>query len=78
MVKIKLRLPDIKGVKDFVAIMNRCPVDAEVKCGKYKVDAKSIMGIFSLDLTQVVTLTIYADTNDVMDTITDLNEYIVA
>ena len=77
MVKIKLRLPDIKGVKDFVAIMNRCPADAEVKCGKYKVDAKSIMGIFSLDLTQVVTLTIYADTNDVMDTITDLNEYTV-
>ena len=78
MIKIAIRLPDIQAVKDFVAIMNRCHVDAEVKCGKYKVDAKSIMGIFSLDLSKVVTLTIYAEANDVMETVTDLNKYIVA
>lgn len=75
MTRIEIRLPDIESVKDFVRIMNHCPAEAEVRVGKYKVDAKSIMGLFSLDLDGSIVVAINADTNDVMETIADLNKY---
>ena len=75
MSRIGVRLPDIESVKEFVRIMNRCPAEAEVRVGKYKVDAKSIMGLFSLDLDNTIVVEIHADANDVMETIADLNKY---
>ena len=58
-VNIKLSLAE--NVKSFVNIVNRYPYDVDLRAGRHVVDAKSILGIFSLDLSKPVTLEIHAD-----------------
>lgn len=60
MKKFKIRLKSIDDVKAFVHTVNLFPYDVDLICGRYIVDAKSIMGIFSLDLTQDLTVGIHA------------------
>ncbi len=54
----KLMLNSIESVKEFSSAMSRCEADCDLLAEnhKYVVDAKSIMGIFSLDLSKPVTL----------------------
>lgn len=59
----KVRLSSIENVKNFVNAIRKSDVKFELVSGRYVVDAKSIMGIFSLDLTKPLELR--ADT-DVM------------
>jgi phosphotransferase system HPr-like phosphotransfer protein len=49
-------LGNISRVKEFVAIAQNCVGDTTLKSGRYVVDGKSILGIFSLDLSQPVEL----------------------
>ena len=56
MVSVNIMLNSIKDVKDFVNIVNQYDFDVELVLGKYVIDAKSIMGIFSLDLSQKLLL----------------------
>ena len=51
-------------VKEFVNVMQDYPYEILLKSGKYVVDAKSILGIFSLDLSQPVTVEVYSDDCD--------------
>lgn len=56
MVEIKILLSSIEDVKEFTALANNYPFELDLVTGRYAVDAKSIMGIFSLDLTKPLTL----------------------
>ena len=58
-VNIKLSLAE--NVKSFVNIVNRYPYDVDLRAGRHVVDAKSILGIFSLDLSKPITLEVYSD-----------------
>ena len=49
-----LLLSSINDVKDFVNIVSRYDFDVDLTSGRYVVDAKSIMGIFSLDLSKPI------------------------
>ena len=60
--KTKIKLDSINAVKDFVSIVMLYDFDIDLVSGRYAVDAKSIMGIFSLDLSQ--TLVLNADTDE--------------
>ena len=51
-----VHLPEIADVSDFVNIMSRFRFEAQLHVGSYSVDAKSIMGIFTLDREQPLTL----------------------
>ena len=51
-------------VKDFVAITQNCDCEILLKSGKYVVDAKSILGIFSLDLSKPLIVEIHSDNCD--------------
>ena len=51
-------------VKNFVSLVNRYPYDVDLRAGRHVVDAKSILGIFSLDLSKPVTMEIYSDNCD--------------
>ena len=51
-------------VKNFVSLVNRYPYDMDLRSGRYVVDAKSILGIFSLDLSKPITMEIYTDSCD--------------
>ena len=61
-VNIKLSLAE--NVKTFVNIVNRHPYDVDLRVGRHVVDGKSILGIFSLDLSKPITLEIYSDDCD--------------
>ncbi len=60
----KIRLASIQDVRDFVDIMTTQNMDIDLTSGRYTVDAKSIMGIFSLDLLSPITLTAHSDDCD--------------
>ena len=50
MKSIKISLEMAQKVKEFVSITQDCPYEILLKSGKYVVDAKSILGIFSLEV----------------------------
>jgi phosphotransferase system HPr-like phosphotransfer protein len=56
MKKKMIRLSTINDVKSFVNICTGCGFDIDLSSGRYTVNAKSIMGIFSLDLGKPITL----------------------
>ncbi|MBQ2253285.1 MAG: HPr family phosphocarrier protein [Clostridia bacterium] len=58
MKQFKIKLSTIKDVQDFVRDLTIYSGDADLESGRYVVDAKSIMGIFSLDLQSPITLTL--------------------
>lgn len=59
-----IKLKEIKDVYDFVGIVTSYPGDIDIVSGRYRVNAKSIMGIFALDLTQPLNLEILGDDPD--------------
>ena len=61
MKSIKVYLDTIDKVKGFVNVVSVCDGDFDLSSGRYTVDAKSIMGIFSLDLSKNLTLNIHDD-----------------
>lgn len=54
-------LPSSDTVQHFVEALTPLEGDFELVSGKYILDARSLMGIFSLDLTQPIQLKIYND-----------------
>ena len=56
---MKLDLNSIKDIKNFVEICSKYPFDIRAKRECYVVDAKSIMGMLSLDLSQPIEIEIY-------------------
>ena len=63
------------NVKNFVSLVNRYTYDMDLRSGRYVVDAKSILGIFSIDLSRPITMSIYSDDCD--DLLKELDSYIV-
>ena len=64
MKSIKISLELAQRVKEFVNITQDYPYEILLKSGKYVVDAKSILGIFSLDLSLPITVEVYANDCD--------------
>ena len=54
--EMKIYLGSIDAVKNFNAIIGKIDGDMDICHGRYTIDAKSIMGIFSLDLSKPLTL----------------------
>ena len=61
MTRIKIALTTINDVKSFVDTVSRCDFAIDLSSGRYTVDGKSIMGIFSLDLSKPISLLAYTD-----------------
>ena len=62
--KTEIILSNIQDVRDFVNIVVLIDYEVDLAQGRYLIDAKSIMGIFSLDLLSPITViahTEYAD-----------------
>lgn len=64
MKSIKISLEMAQRVKEFVNITQNFTYEILLKSGKYVVDAKSILGIFSLDLSQPIIVEVYSDDCD--------------
>ncbi|MCC8136524.1 MAG: HPr family phosphocarrier protein [Clostridiales bacterium] len=54
MLKRKIRLKTVEDVREFVQTADRCSFDVDIQNGETKIDAKSIMGVMSLDLTRAL------------------------
>ena len=73
---VKISLNSIDKVKSFVNDITKFDSDFDLVSGRYVIDAKSIMGIFSLDLSNNIDLNIHSETE--VDTILEtLKPYIV-
>ena len=63
MTTVKISLNSIDKVKIFVNTVSSFDTDFDLVSGRYVIDAKSIMGIFSLDLSKPIDLNIHAEDN---------------
>ena len=61
MKSVMIRLSLVENVNKFVNIVTRYPFEMDLRAGRHVVDAKSILGIFSLDLSRPIALEIYGD-----------------
>ena len=63
-----IKLNTISDVRDFVNAVNSINGDIDLTSGRYTVDGKSIMGIFSLDLMNPIKITAHAtDENELLE-----------
>ena len=74
MKSVSILLNTTESVKKFVNIMSAYDYPTDLRSGRYVVDAKSILGIFSLDLNRPVVLEIGSDDCD--DLLKDLAPFI--
>ena len=65
MKEFMVQLRTIDDVKNFVSAANMQYADIDVSSGRYVVDAKSILGLFSLDLSKPIQVTIHGTEQDV-------------
>ena len=74
---VRISLNSIDKVKSFVNDITRFDNDFDLVSGRYVIDAKSIMGIFSLDLSKPIDLNIHAEAN-IDEILNILAPYIIA
>ena len=58
---VTISLTEVNQVKRFVNLVERAPYDVDVVSGRYTVNAKSMLGIYSLDLSKPIQVLIYSD-----------------
>lgn len=76
MVTVKISLNSIDKVKSFVNDLTKFDSDFDLVSGRYVIDAKSIMGIFSLDLSKPIDLNIHEE-NELDIVLKTLEPYII-
>ena len=74
MKSIAINLKLAENVKQFVNVVNKYDYDMDLRSGRHVVDAKSVLGIFSLDLSMPVVLEIFTDSCE--DLLADLAPFI--
>lgn len=67
-------LSSINDVKNFVNVVTKYDFEIDLTSGRYIVDAKSIMGIFSLDLSKPIKVEAHSDNCDQL--LSELDAYI--
>lgn len=60
---LKMQLTSIEDVKEFVELNNECSCEVTVRCGTYVIDGKSLMGLFSLNLSNPIIVEFEEDIN---------------
>ncbi|MBR2850637.1 MAG: HPr family phosphocarrier protein [Clostridia bacterium] len=64
MKEIKIKLSNVQDIREFVNVVILADYDVDLVQGRYVIDAKSIMGIFSLDLLSPITLVAHTQNAD--------------
>lgn len=60
----KIMLPTIEDAKAFVLAATKCDFDVDVYYNRVVIDAKSILGVLSLDLRRVLTVEFYGENEE--------------
>ena len=74
---VKVCLNSIEAVRNFVEVVRQFEGDIDLSSGRYVVDAKSIMGIFSLDLLSPIKLTAHCEGDVAKQLFEKLKKFIV-
>jgi len=74
---VSISLNSIDKVKAFVNDISKYDFDFDLVSGRYVIDAKSIMGIFSLDLSKPINLNVHAEENNLDEVLKVLAPYII-
>ena len=74
---VSISLNSIDKVKAFVNDISKYDFDFDLVSGRYVIDAKSIMGIFSLDLSKPINLNVHAEGNSLDEVLKVLAPYII-
>ena len=74
---VQISLNSIDKVKSFVNDITKFDYDFDLVSGRYVIDAKSIMGIFSLDLSKPIELNIHASDSNLDEILEKLKDYVV-
>jgi phosphotransferase system HPr-like phosphotransfer protein len=77
MATLNVSLSSISDVKRFVSAACAQACDIDLVAGRYIVDAKSIMGIFSIDLSKPITVEVHGDDAETEVFKKAIQEYIV-
>lgn len=64
MKQFKIMLPSVAEAKKFVAAASKCNIDIDIFYNRVTIDAKSILGVLSLDLSQVLTVQLHGENSD--------------
>lgn len=72
----QLRGKSISKVKEFVRLVSAHNADTELRSGRFVVDAKSIMGIFSLNISEPVEMRVCGDEDDIEKLEQDIKQFI--
>lgn len=67
MVKCEVLLNTVDKIADFIKVASRIEEDIDLSKGRYTIDAKSIVALFTLDLSKVAILTIHSDDEKLLD-----------
>lgn len=73
---VQISLNSIDKVKSFVNDITKFDAEFDLVSGRYVIDAKSIMGIFSLDISKPITLNIHTE-SDITEILEALKPYLV-
>ena len=73
---VQISLNSIGKVKSFVNTISQFDYDFDLISGRYVIDAKSIMGIFSLDLSKPIDLAIHTE-NDISEIMEAIQPYVI-
>ena len=76
MKSLKVSLSMAESVKNFVNVVSKYPYDIDLRSGRFVIDAKSLLGIFSLDLSKPIDLNIHDD-DGVDEILSALEPYII-
>ncbi|MBE6836467.1 MAG: HPr family phosphocarrier protein [Ruminococcus sp.] len=71
-----IMLDSIVDVKEFVTTVSKYDFDVDLESGRYAIDAKSIMGIFSLDLSKKIKLVVHS--TDCDEFMAEIQKFVVA
>lgn len=78
MAAVQINLNSIEKVKSFVNEITKFDAEFDLVSGRYVIDAKSIMGIFSLDISKPIDLNIHTDSDAELQEIMDaIKAYLV-
>lgn len=70
-----IRLSSVEEIQDFVRRCSKLDCDIDLTAGRYTVDAKSILGVFSIDLKRDLQLQVYTDNKKHAEEV--LRDYVV-
>ena len=74
---VQISLNSIDKVKSFVNDISKFDFDFDLVSGRYMIDGKSIMGIFSLDLSKPIDLNVHAEGAALEEVVAVLKPYLI-